>query len=158
MACGLHAASSSSSQSPFSLLPTLLTLLQPFQLIVVIFNMVAGAGNMGVAAERWWWGGAWDCWGQQACPGLAHIWALARVLDGGSGWPRGGGGGVRKEVDVDVLVTWCRSLKWLCTLSVAQIDCENFETSRLKKGQFTHFSRELHEKKCRIYRSCSTLQ
>ena len=34
--------------------------------------------------------------------GLAHIWALARALDGGSGWSRSGGG-VRKEVDDDVL-------------------------------------------------------
>jgi len=31
--------------------------------------------------------------------------ALARALDGGSGWPRGGGGGIKKEVDVDVLAT-----------------------------------------------------
>ena len=72
------------------------------------FNVVAGAGNMGAAAERWWWGSAWGCWHRQACPGLA------RVLDGSSRWPCGGGGGVRKEVDIDVLATWCRSLKWLC--------------------------------------------
>jgi hypothetical protein len=60
MACGLHAALLSSSQSPFPLLPTLLTVLQPSQHVVVVFKMVAVAGNMGAAAERWWWGGAWD--------------------------------------------------------------------------------------------------
>jgi len=26
--------------------------------------------------------------------------ALARALNGGSGWPRGGGGGIKKEFDV----------------------------------------------------------
>ena len=60
-ACGLHTALSSPSLSPFPLLPTLLTLLQPSHLVVVVFHVVAGAGNMGAAAERWRWGGAWDC-------------------------------------------------------------------------------------------------
>jgi hypothetical protein len=95
-------------------------------------------------------GGAWDYWGRQAYPGLAHIWALARALDGGSGWPRGGGSGVRKELDIGVLATWCRSLKWLCTfstLSVAQVDCENFETSCLKKGPVHSFLKGIAWKK-----------
>ena len=126
--CGLHTASLSPSLSPFPLLPTLLSLLQPSHLVVIVFHVVAGAGNMGAAAERWQWGGAWDCWCRQACP------RLARVLDGGSGWPRSGSG-ARKEVNIVVLATWCWSLKWLCTFSMFehQIDCENFETSCLKK-------------------------
>ena len=33
-----------------------------------------------------------------------HLWALARALNGGSGWPHSGSG-VRKEVDVVVLAT-----------------------------------------------------
>jgi len=45
-ACGLHAASSS-SLPPFALLPTLLTSLQPSQLAVIVFHVVAGVGNMG---------------------------------------------------------------------------------------------------------------
>ena len=60
-ACGLHTVSLSPSLSPFPLLPTLLTLLQPFHLVVIVFHVVAGAGNMGAAAERWQWGSAWDC-------------------------------------------------------------------------------------------------
>jgi len=102
-ACGLHAASSS-SLPPFALLPTLLTLLQPSQLVVVVFHVVAGVGNMGAEGVGWW-GGAWDCGCRRACPGLAHIWALTKALDGGSGWPHSGGGGVRKEVEVVVLAT-----------------------------------------------------
>ena len=31
--------------------------------------------------------------------------ALARALDSGSGWLHGGGSGIKKEVDVDVLAT-----------------------------------------------------
>ena len=49
--CGLHTASLSPSLSPFPLLPTLLTLLQPSHLVVIVFHVVAGAGNMGAAAE-----------------------------------------------------------------------------------------------------------
>ena len=113
--CGLHAASSSSSWPCFPLLPTLLTLPQ---LSNSSFGLMWLLGHMGAAAVRWWWDGAWDCWARQACPGLAHIWALTRALDGGSGWPRGGGSGIRKHVEIDVLATWCRSLKWLCTISM----------------------------------------
>ena len=40
----------------------------------------------------------------KAALGWPTYGALARALDGGSGWLRSGGGGVRKEVDVDVLV------------------------------------------------------
>ena len=158
-ACGLHTALLSPSLSPFPLLPTLLSLLQPSHLVVVAFHVVAGAGNMGAAAERWWWGVAWDCWCQQACPRLANLWALARALDGSSGWLHSGSG-VRKEVDIVVLATWCRSLKWLCTFSTFehQIDCENFETSCLKKEPVHSFLNWIAWKKCRIYRSCSTLQ
>ena len=110
--------------------------------------VVEETDNIGIAAKRWWGGGAWDCWDWPGCPGLAHIWALARVLNNSSGWSYSGGG-VRKEVDVDVLVAWCWSLKWLHTFSMfeRQIDYENFEMFCPKKSQFTHFSIDISYKK-----------
>ena len=50
-ACGLHTASSSPSLSPFPLLPTLITLLQPSHLVVVVFHVVAGAGCWKVVCQ-----------------------------------------------------------------------------------------------------------
>ena len=61
MVCGLHTTSSSSFWPPVPLLPILLTLFQPSRVVVVVFMVVEEAGNVGVAAERWWGGGAWDC-------------------------------------------------------------------------------------------------
>ena len=90
---------------------------------------------LGQVEGWWWWVWAFEpARGRWACPGLAQIWAVARALSGGSGWPRSGGGVWGKNVHVGVLASWCRSLKWLGTFSsVVQIDCENFETSCLNK-------------------------
>ena len=135
---------SSSSWPCFPLLPTLLTLPQPSN---SSFRLMWLLGHMGAAAVRWWWDGAWDCWAQQACPGLAHIWALTRVLDSGSGWPRGGGSGIRKHVEIDVLATWCWSLKWLCTISMERCADRPWEFIDMvsEKAHPTHFLMDSYE-------------
>ena len=100
--CGLHTASLSSFWPPVPLLPILLTLFQPSWVIVIVFMVVEEAGNIGVAAERWW----------------GVVLGIAEVDQAALGWPTYGYWQGHLMVAVDgravVVVVWGKRLTMMC--------------------------------------------
>ena len=93
MACGLHVTSSSSPPPPAPFYPPSPPSFGPPDMCCICWGC-------------WWWlGGRWKVRGwamdilalwSLSLHWIGPDWAFSRPLSGGSGWPRSGGGGVRK--------------------------------------------------------------
>jgi len=73
---------------------------------------------------------------------ILALWSLSmgfsRPLSGGSGWPRSGGGGVRKERQHCCVGKLMSEVEMTLHNCIAQIERENSQTGCLKKN--TNFS------------------